>query len=59
MKKSTIFYGLAFLGILLAIGSAGALEQDAIGIGQFIIQALIGAGIAGLGVWLGNEISGE
>ena len=59
MKKSTIFYGLAFLGILLAIGSAGALEQDTIGIGQFIIQSLIGAGIACLGVWLGNEISGE
>lgn len=40
---------LTVIGFFLVLGTVGALECDNIGIGQAIIQALIGSGITYLG----------
>lgn len=56
MSKNTIYGILCILGFIFLIGTAGALEHDAISFRQAIFQSGVGLAVfAGAG-WLGGFI---
>lgn len=50
-RNSFFSVGLMVIGFIVVLGSAGALEVGNIGIGQTLIQFLIGAGITYVGFY--------
>lgn len=58
-KVAMICYGAAIAGLLLTIGSAGAVDLGNIGVGQFILQSIIGVALLGAGAFLGYKIGGD
>jgi hypothetical protein len=55
MIKDIIASALTGIGIILTIGSVGALEFGTIGITQCIVQTAICIAVTATGVWIGNK----
>ena len=57
MMKMREKIGAALLGIglIIVIGSAGALENGLIGLGRSALQSLVGLGGLGVGVYLWRD----
>ena len=51
-KIGTVLWGV---GLLIVIGSVGALENGIIGLGRAVLQSLIGIGSLGIRVYLWRD----
>ena len=51
----TVIATVAFLGFLIVLGSAGALENDSISVARYFIQSAIGLAMLGVTVPIINE----
>lgn len=56
--KENVFVGMMVAGLLFCFGTTGSAEIDAIGIGQMLIQYIIGGAVIAVG-FIGLKVIGS
>ena len=54
--KHTIAGMLLMAGLFIVIGSAGAVDNDIIGLGRFVWQSLAGLAMIGVSAWMERDV---
>lgn len=56
-RVQRVFQAICAAGLLLLLGSAGAVDLEVIGLGQFLAQGGAGLAMFAVGAWLGGLLA--